>query len=214
MIDISKSIGQGYQDTADLNFRQVKQFITNMVNIFKIGTNDDLVGVVEFARWANITFSLSDNTNKQDLLDAVNNLTYGDINNITHETTNTPYALDLLRNEGREGGKLGLRYDSTIHHMVIFITDGRANTKLLTNNTRQEDAVNTDNAARLLHHSDVYDVIIAVGIGEENKGVNRTQLEVIASNPKLVFMLDDFTSTYFDELQQDLTRLICLCERK
>ena len=98
--------------------------------------------------------------------------------------------------------------------MVIFITDGRANTKLLTNNTRQEDAVNTDNAARLLHHSDVYDVIYAVGIGRENKGVNRTQLEVIASDRTLVSMLDDFTSTYFDELQQDLTGLICIRERK
>ena len=100
VVDISKSIGQGNQGTADFNFGQVKRFITEVVEILRIGTNYSLVRVVEFARWANITFSVSDYTDKRDLLHTINNLTYGDINNITHETTNTPDALDLLRIEG------------------------------------------------------------------------------------------------------------------
>ena len=209
VVDISKSIGQDNQDTADLNFGQVKRFITDVVDILRIGTNYSLVRVVEFARWANITFSVSDYTDKRDLLDTINNLTYGDIDNITHETTNTPDVLDLLRNEGREGGELGLRYDSTIPHIVVFITDGRANTKKRTGNTRQEDAVNTDNAARLLRDSNIYDQIYAVGIKGKNNDLNRTQLEVIASDPNLVFMLNDFNPTLLADLRQDVIRLIC-----
>ena len=209
MVDISKSIGQGNQDTADLNFQRVKEFIVDVVKIIRIGTNYSLVGVVEFARWANIIFSVSDNTNKPDLLDAINNLEYGDINNIRHETTNTPDALDLLRSEGREGGELGLRYDSNIPHIVVFITDGRTNTKRRTGNTREKDAVNTDNAARLLRDSNFYNQIYAVGIRGKNNDIDETELEVIASDPTLAFILDDFTIQLLDDLRQNLFRLVC-----
>ena len=209
MVDISKSLGQGNQDTADLNFERVKTFIVDVVKIIRIGTNYSLVGVVEFARWANIIFSVSDNTNKHDLVDAINNLEYGDINNITHETTNTPDALDLLRFEGREGGELGLRYDSTIPHIVVFITDGKTNTKRRTGNTRQKDAVNTESAARLLHDSNFYNQIYAVGIRGKNNDINETELEVIASDPTLAFILDNFTIQLLDDLRQDLFRLVC-----
>ena len=209
MVDISKSLGQGNQDTADLNFERVKTFIVDVVKIIRIGTNYSLVGVVEFARWANIIFSVSDNTNKHDLVDAINNLEYGDINNITHETTNTPDALDLLRFEGREGGELGLRYDSTIPHIVVFITDGRANTKKRTDNTQKEDAVNTENAAGFLHDSNVYNQIYAVGIRGKRDDINKTQLGVIASDPTLAFILDDFNTQLLNDLRRDLIRIVC-----
>ena len=209
VVDISKSIGKGNQDTADLNFGRVKAFIADVVEFSSIGPNNSLVGVVEFARWANITFSVSDYIDKRDLLDAINNLEYGDINNIRHETTNTPDALDLLRFEGREGGELGLRYDSTIPHIVVFITDGRANTKRRTDNTRQKDAVNTDNAARLLRDSNIYNQIYAVGIRGKHNDINQAELEVIASDPTLAFTLYDFTIQLLDDLRQDLFRLVC-----
>ena len=209
VVDISKSIGKGEQADADFNFREVKTFISDVVEFLSIGPNRSLVGVVEFARWANITFSVSNYTDKHNLLDAINNLEYGDINNIRHETTNTPDALDLLRFEGREGGELGLRYNSTMPRIAVILTDGRANTKKRTNNTRQEDAVNTENAARLLHQSNVYSQTYAVGIRGKNNDINETQLKVIASDPTLAFILDDFNIQLFNELQQNLFRLVC-----
>ena len=209
VVDISKSIGKGKQSDADLNFREVKRFIANVVDFLSIGPNSSLVGVVEFARWADITFSVSNYTNRHDLLDAINDLEYGDINNDRHETTNTPDALDLLRFEGREGGELRLRYDSTIPHIVVFITDGRANTKKRTGNTQHRDAVNTENAAGFLHESNVYNQIYAVGIKGKNDDINETQLGVIASDPTLAFILDDFNTQLLINLRQDLIRIVC-----
>ena len=209
VVDISKSIGKGEQVDADFNFREVKTFITDVVKFLSIGPNSSLVGVVEFARWANITFSVSNYTDKRDLLDAIDNLEYGDINNIRHETTNTPDTLDLLRFEGREGGELGLRYDSTIPHIVVFITDGRANTKIRTGNTQQEDAVNTENAAGFLHDSNVYNQIYAVGIRGKRDHINETQLGVIASDPTLAFILNDFNTQLLNDLRRDLIRIVC-----
>ena len=68
-----------------------------------------MVAVVEFARWANIKFNVSYYTDKSDLLNAINNLEYGNIEDIIHKTTNTPDALNLLRTTGQEGDELGLR---------------------------------------------------------------------------------------------------------
>ena len=84
VIDISKSIGQGNQHTAELNFDQVKGFLLNVVNFLTIGPDNSLVGVVEFARWADIRFSVSEYANKSDLQTAIRNLEYGNINNLTH----------------------------------------------------------------------------------------------------------------------------------
>ena len=161
-LDITKSIGQGNQHTAELNFDRMKNFILDVVNILSIGPHDSMVGVVEFARFAEIRFSVSEYTDKSDLQTAIRNLQYGNINDLRHETTNTPDTLRLLRTEGQKSGALGLRDDA--NHIVVFITDGRANTKKRTGNSRKTDAVNTDIEADLLHTSDIYDQIYSVGI--------------------------------------------------
>ena len=89
VIDISVSIGQRNQDTAESNFKRVKNFILNVVDVLHIGPKHGMVGVVEFARWVNITFSVSEYANKSDLQTAIRNLDYGNINDLRHETTNT-----------------------------------------------------------------------------------------------------------------------------
>ena len=207
VLDISISIGQGNQSTADLNFDRMKNFILNVVDALRIGPNDGMVGVVEFARWAEIRFSVSEYTNKSDLQTAIRNLQYGNISDLRHETTNTPDALKLLRIEGRESGALELRDDAD--HVIVFITDGRANTRKHTNNTRQIDAVNTEIEADLLHTSDIYNQIYSVGIKGKNNNINETQLMAIAIDPTLAVILDDFTPEQFEVYRQSLLAQIC-----
>ena len=207
VIDISKSIGQGNQETVDLNFDQIKDFLLNVVNFLSIGPDNSLVGVVEFARWADIRFSVSEYANKNDLQTAIRNLEYGNINNLTHVTTNTPDALKLLRIEGRAGGALGLR--DNVDHIVVFMTDGRANTKKRTGNSRTTDAVNTEIEADLLHSSDIYDQIYSVGIRGKNDDINETQLRVIATDPSLAVTLEDFTPDQLEVFRQNLITQVC-----
>ena len=207
VLDISKSIGQGNQHTAELNFDRMKNFVLNMIDALSIGPEHGMVGVVEFARWAEIRFSVSEYTEKSDLQTAIRNLEYGNINDLRHETTNTPDALKLLRTEGQEGGALRLRDDAD--HIVIFITDGRANTKKRTGNSRTTDAVNTDIEADLLHSSDIYDQIYTVGIRGKNDDIDETQLRAIATDPTLAVILDDFIPEELEDYRQDLMTQIC-----
>ena len=207
VIDISKSIGQSNQDKAELNFDRMKNFTLDVVNFLTIGPDNSMVGVVQFARWANITFSVSEHANKSELRAAIKDLKYGDITDPRHETTNTPDALKLLRIEGSAGGALGLRDDAD--HIVVFITDGRANTQARTGNNRTIDAVNTEKEADSLHNSRIYDQIYSVGIRGGNNDIAETQLMVIASDPSLYERLDDFTLEDLENLQQNLIRQIC-----
>ena len=209
VLDISLSIGQGNQHTAELNFDRVKNFILNVIDTLSIGPEHGMVGVVEFARWAEIKFSVSEYTDKRVLQTAIRNLEYGNINDLRHETTNTPDTLKLLRTEGRVGGALGLRDDAD--HIVVFITDGRANTKKRTGNSRKTDAVNTDIEADLLHSSGIYEQIYSVGIRGKNDDINETQLMVIATDPTLAVVLDDFTPEELEDYRQDLMTQICGC---
>ena len=209
MLDISKSIGQRDQRLADKNFRDVTTFISNVVQFLNISLSNSLVGVVQFARWADIKFNVSYYANKSDLLHAINSLKYGNITDVKHETTNTPNALNLLKTAGQEGGKLGLRYDLSTTHIAVIITDGRANTHKRTGNRRRKDDEDTEIAARDLHEANVYDQIYCVGIRGKRDEIDTKQLEVIASDPSLTFILDDFTEQTFEELLENLTSLVC-----
>ena len=114
-----------------------------------------------------------------------------------------------MRTTGQEGDELGLRYDSSTTHIAVIITDGRANTYRRTGNLKRKDDKETKNAARDLHESNVYDQIYCVGIKGKKDEIDTKQLEVIASDPSLTFVLDDFTEQTFEELQENLTSLVC-----
>ena len=192
VLDISKSIGKNKQSTADLHFDRMKKFILDVVVFLSIGPNNSMVGVVEFARRAEMRFSVSQYTDKSDLQTAIGKLRYGNINNRRHKKTNTPDALKLLRTKGHAGGALGLRDDAD--HVVVFITDGRANTG---KHSKKTDALITDTEANLLHTSGIYDQIYSVGIGV--KKINETQLRVITTDPSLYENLNDFTPKLLED---------------
>lgn len=192
----------------DENFEIVTDFVSGIGNFLEIGPDENLVGVMLFARHAMIRFDIQEHTNEDDLSEAIMDIVYSEIPELNRTGTNTPEALDLLRTAGRSGGELMLRKDDDITKVAVFITDGRANTKDLTGNTRSQDAQNTFDAAARLHESGVYDQVYSIGI-EGNKPIDRSQLEAIASHPTLAFVIEEFDAELFEELQRNLTNAIC-----
>ena len=187
---------------------QSHSFASDTSRFLDIGLNDSLVGMMLFARHSNVHFHVQEHTNEDDLTAAIDNIVYSEIPELDCIGTNIPEALDLLRTAGRSGGELRLRDDQTTAKIVVFATDGRPNTKDLTGNSRQQDAQNTEDAAARLHESDVYDQVYANGI-RGNKNINFVELEYIASDPSLVYIIDDFDEQLFESLRQNLTNAVC-----
>ena len=216
VLDVSISIKggkKGTDETGDQNFGKVTTFVNDFIKEIQIGQNDSLVGVILFAQRAVVNFNLSRHTTKSDLMDAINNLTYSTITEPDHKGTNTPHALRLLKTAGQHGGNLTLRYDSNTSKIAIIITDGRANNgrklNLSRSESREMDSIDTENAAEQLHESRIYDQIYAVGIQGDDKDINKTQLEVIATDRSHVYSIAGFNQSLFKELQQNLTKLVC-----
>ena len=216
VLDVSVSIEN------DANFGLIRDFVTQAASFMSIGVNETLFSVLLFARHAWINFTIPSYTNRADLINAVDDISYFDVSELNRTGTNIPEALDLLT-DGAQDGRIGLRADANYKH-AIFITDGRANTRDLAetllgrrlNNTerqqlRQEDEENTLLAAMRLHDSGLYDDVYAIGIrGSHN--INFEELEHIASRPGLEFVIDDFTEAAFQAVLQELSGEIC--ERK
>ena len=200
--DVSISIGD------DAKYNIVRNFVAAISNFVTIGPNDNLVGKILFARHANISFHVQEHTNAEDLTAAINSIVYSDIPELDRTGTNIPEALDLLRTAGRPGGELRLRNHPNVTRVAVFITDGRPNTNNLTGNSRAEDAQNTEDAAARLHESGIYDQIYAIGI-QGKKNINFRELGFIASDPSLVFVVQDFDAELFEELETNLTNLVC-----
>ena len=213
VLDVSISIagGGGGNDTiGDLNFGRVTTFVNDFIRNIRIGPDYSLVGVILFAQNAVVNFSVSRYTTRSELVNAIDSLMYSTITNPNHVGTNTPKALYLLRTAGRSGGELRLRNDSATSKIAVIITDGRANNRPITKNpNRDMDSIDTEIAAERLHESRIYNQIYTVGIQGDDRDINVTQLEVIATDRSLVYNITGFNQQLFKELQQNLTRLIC-----
>ena len=202
----------------DTNFGLIRDLVTRLSQQLTIGAEDSLVSVIRFARHAAIEFPLTVHTNINDLISAINQLSYYDLSEMERTGTNIPEALDLLRT-----GEIGLRPNASFTH-AIFITDGRANNidlqGELTGMTlrgqarrdqRQMDEDNTIAAAERLHESGLYDDVFAIGI-RGTHDVSQVELEAIASRPEFVFQIEGFTEEAFQAVILLLTDE--LCDRK
>ena len=205
VLDVSLSIGN------DTRFQEVTKFVGGLGQFFDIGLNDNLAGVILFARHANIEFDVQEHTNATDFAAAVTSIVYSDIPRRNRTGTDIPAALDLLRTAGRRGGALRFRDDPNIPKIAIFLTDGRPKTRPFTGNSQEQDDNNTENAAARLHESGIYDQIYGIGI-KGKRDIDFVELEFIASDPGLVFVIDDFDEQLFQELQRNLT--VAICRRK
>ena len=205
MLDTSISIGD------DETFGVITNFVSGIGQFFEIGVDENLAGVILFARHANIQFHVREHTNLADFVDAVTSIIYSDIPQLNRTGTNIPEALRLLRTAGQTGGALRLRNEPDKVRIAIFITDGRPNTRDETGNTRQQDAQNTEDEAVRLHESGIYDQVYAIGIRGE-RDINFRELDFIASDPAFAFIINDFDEELFQELQKNLTRAVCTGE--
>ena len=115
VLDISNSIG------SDKNFNLVKDFVTRAIRLVNISAECSHAAVILFAADAAIRFDLDDYTEKAILIEFVNAIKWSNFDRTTRYGTNTPAALDLMREAG-QNGKLGLR-ENTLHIGVV-ITDG------------------------------------------------------------------------------------------
>ena len=195
--------------------------ITRIAELVDVGEDDTetLFSVIRFARHASISFPISQYTNKADLINAVNQLSYFNLSVLNRTGTNIPEALDLLR-EGGQDGRIGLRPDASYKH-AIFITDGRPNTRDLEEArigrrlNRQQvrehrilDEENSIAAAERLRASGVYNDVFAIGVRGQ-RDINFVELDHIASRPEFRFEIQDFTSAAFEAVIQLLNADIC-----
>ena len=179
VLDESRSIGRA-------RFELIREFVANVSLVLDIGLQRSLVGVISFSNGAAIDFSVTQHTDLNSLLLAIEKIPY------RAGFTNTAAALNLLRTAGKPGGALNLR-DGFIH-VAILITDGESNRG------------NTTAAALALHASNIYTEVYAVGVDQ----ADMDELNLIASEPSLVFFDSNFDSAAISSLEQSVTRqLIC-----
>ena len=168
-------------------YQIIQEFAENISKLFDIGLESSLVGVILFSSNAIIQFPITQHTSTAMLLPAINpGLPY------RARGTRTHLALELLHTAGESGGELGLRRG--FPHVVILVTDGRS-----------FDQTATIDEAILLRASGIYDEIYAIGL----ENANVTELNVIASDPSLVFFDSTFTNESVFMLQQDVVQKLC-----
>lgn len=171
----------------ETRFQTIREFTENISRLLDIDLQRSLVGVILFSRSAIIQFPVTQHTSAATLLPAINpGLPYRARSTFTH------LALELLLTEGQPNGQLGLRTGFT--HVVILVTDGVS-----------FDQTATMNAALALHASNIYDEVYAVGLD----GANLTELNIIASDPSLVFFSSTFDNESVIALQQDVVQELC-----
>ena len=214
VLDVSLSIEN------DANFGLMRDLVIQSAQQLVIGEDDVLFSLILFARYAHIMFDISQYTNREDLIEAIDNIHYLDTPELNRTGTNIAEALDLVREAGQDG-RLRLRPDATSRN-VIFITDGRSNTIKLTeaqtgmriigSGPREEhlrqDEQNSIEAAMRLRASGIYGNIFAIGI-RANHDPNLVELNSIASRPEFKFEIESFTAEAFQEVVDVLTREIC-----
>ena len=155
--------------------------------LLDIGIKRSLAGVILFSTTASVHFPVTQYTTASTLLPAINpGLPYNG------GGTNTAAALNLLRTAGQTGGALQLR--SGHPNIVIVVTDGQSNDKQA-----------TLAAASILHASNTYEQIYAVGVS----GADITELTAIASDPSLVFFTSNFDATAITAVQTNVTKELC-----
>ena len=181
MLDRSGSIGSA-------QFQLIREFAENVSAALDIGPQYSLVGVLVFSLSASIHFNLQQHTSAATLLPAINpGIPYPLLGGIL---TNTDDALELLLSSAQDG-TMGIRNGRT--QIAIVVTDGKSSIP-----TR------TVAAANALHAAGIYQ-IYAAGLGDANVD----ELNAIASDPSLVFFLNEFDKESVIELTENFTQAIC-----
>ncbi|XP_054556155.1 collagen alpha-3(VI) chain isoform X3 [Talpa occidentalis] len=151
------------------NFPYVRDFVTSVVSSLDVGSDSIRVGVVQFSDTPATEFSLNQYQTKPDLLAHLQQLQLQGGSGL-----NTGSALSyVLANHFTEAG--GSRIREQVPQLLLLLTAGRAQDAYL-------------HAANALARAGV--LTFCVGARQ----ADRAELEQIAFNPSLVYLMDDFSS--------------------
>ena len=179
VIDTNRNIGFS-------RFQIIRELTENITTSLKVYSPESLVGIITFDDFARLQFNISRHTDLATLLPAINpGLPYN-----RGFSSDTGRALNLLLSGGRQGGFLRLRNETS--NIAIVITGGRFSFSFLRS------------AASSLHAANIFDVY-AVGIG----GHSFSDLQLIASDPSLVFSTSFLSSFTAQQLVESITEELC-----
>lgn len=151
------------------NFPYVRDFVTNVVNSLDVGSDGIRVGLVQFSDTPVTEFSLDTYQTKSDLLAHLRQLQPKG-----GSGRNTGSALRYVHaNHFTEAG--GSRIREHVPQLLLLLTAGQSDDSYL-------------QAANALAREGV--LTFCVGANQ----ANRAELEQIAFNPSLVYLMDDFSS--------------------
>ena len=183
VIDTNRNIGFS-------RFQTVRELTENIITSLKVNSPESSVGVIIFDTFASLQFNISRHTDLVTLLPAINpGLPY-----YRGFNSDKGRALDLLLSGGIQGGFLRLRNETS--NIAIVITGGISTGFSFLRS-----------AASSLHAANIFDVY-AVGIG----GHSFSDLQLIASDPSLVFSTSFLTSFTAQQLVEDVIEELCSSE--
>ena len=152
------------------NFVTMKNFVKTIISNFEIGANKTRVGVIRFLSSAFIVIPLGSINNAGQLNTSITNIYY------TGGGTATYRALNLL-----DIAFSNARTSQGVPRVAIVFTDGQSNSPS-----------STARAAQLVHAAGI--VVYSFGIGS---GIDKTELNTIASSSNNVFVISNFSPTQF-----------------
>ena len=190
-LDVSNSIRKD-------NFGLVKDFLVDILDMVNISPECSHAALILFKADVRIRFDLNRYTNKDELIEAVRDITY---ESVRGRGTNTPEALDVMR-IAAQNGSLGLR--DGIVHLGVVITDGNPRLRFQGVSIAEMER-RTRVASGALHGSNIYNEVYAIGIGKIDDEV----LENIASSSDNILQVAGFNESLLDELRRRLVTQFC-----
>jgi len=160
-------------------FQTVRELTVKIAETLDIGIQESLVGVIIYDSVAKISFNLLEHPLAETLLPALNSLPYSG-----GGSTVAASGINLLLASAQDG-TMGIRDGH--HHVAVFVNDG--------------DIIDSNDvaAAEALHAAGIFEVY-AIGL----PGTNLNYLNHIASDPSLVFSINEFDDeeflAYFNQL--------------
>ncbi|PNJ34991.1 COL6A3 isoform 1 [Pongo abelii] len=159
----------GSANVGKTNFPYVRDFVMNLVNSLDVGNDNIRVGLVQFSDTPVTEFSLNTYQTKSDILGHLRQLQLQGGSGL-----NTGSALSYVHaNHFTEAG--GSRIHEHVPQLLLLLTAGQSEDSYL-------QAANALTRAGIL--------TFCVGASQANKA----ELEQIAFNPSLVYLMDDFSS--------------------
>ncbi|XP_035826806.1 uncharacterized protein LOC101848762 [Aplysia californica] len=164
------------------NFQKQLDFVKKFTRSFNIGPNGVQIGATIFSTTPANQFWMNSHPDKTGLLAAINKIPYPGGN------THTELGLKFIRNNAFTKAH-GDR--DRVANILIVITDGQST-----------EPAKTKIEADEIHKENIN--IFAIGVGN---GVDRKELELIASDPKNVFTVSNFNA--LDNIQASLQKTAC-----